>query len=324
MQRFLALLFLIASSGAGHAVELSLPPNAILTREVVEQRGTYFLPTGPYADGVLPVIEIEGRIVQQAWRIKGQALTTLQVLSPLQAQLRLAKFEVLFDCVGQECGGFDFRFGTRVMAAPDMFVDLFDYRFLAARHGAEGAGADYVTILASYAGNTGYVQIIHVAPQDVSAISVSSLAPVAGVGGDVTSAAGAGNDTVPNRSGLQAGLTQQGHVVLADIEFASGSSILEQGPFASLRELAEFLNADRSRRIALVGHTDAVGELEPNVTLSRRRAASVLERLAVTYGVPRTQLEAGGMGYLSPVASNLTAEGREANRRVEAVLLSAE
>ena len=30
------------------------------------------------------------------------------------------------------------------------------------------------------------------------------------------------------------------------------------------------------------------------------------------------------MGYLAPIAPNLTPEGREANRRVEAVLISTE
>ena len=33
------------------------------------------------------------------------------------------------------------------------------------------------------------------------------------------------------------------------------------------------------------------------------------------------QLEAEGMGYLSPLATNLTAEGRERNRRVEVIFL---
>ena len=56
----------------------------------------------------------------------------------------------------------------------------------------------------------------------------------------------------------------------------------------------------------------------------RRRAESVLERLATVHGVARDQLETGGVAYLSPIASNLTAGGREANRRVEAVLLNTE
>ena len=42
------------------------------------------------------------------------------------------------------------------------------------------------------------------------------------------------------------------------------------------------------------------------------------------YEVPRAQMESNGMGYLSPVAPNTTEAGREANRRVEAVLLNAE
>lgn len=33
---------------------------------------------------------------------------------------------------------------------------------------------------------------------------------------------------------------------------------------------------------------------------------------------------AEGLGYLAPVTSNLSAEGREANRRVEVILISSE
>ncbi len=74
-------------------------------------------------------------------------------------------------------------------------------------------------------------------------------------------------------------------------------------------------------RIMLVGHTDSVGGLDPNIALSRDRAASVRQRLIDAYGVAPNRLEAQGMGYLAPIASNLTAQGRETNRRVEAVLL---
>jgi len=71
-----------------------------------------------------------------------------------------------------------------------------------------------------------------------------------------------------------------------------------------------------------VGHTDAEGSLDGNIALSRRRAASVLERLVTAYQVDRRQMEAQGMGYLAPIASNLTEEGREANRRVEVIVTS--
>ena len=45
------------------------------------------------------------------------------------------------------------------------------------------------------------------------------------------------------------------------------------------------------------------------------------ERLITAYGASRPQLRAEGMGWLAPLATNLTPEGREANRRVEAVVL---
>ena len=86
----------------------------------------------------------------------------------------------------------------------------------------------------------------------------------------------------------------------------------------------ETLRSDGTLRIALVGHTDATGSLEANVAVSRARAVSVRERLIADYGVDATQMDAEGMGYLAPVASNLTPDGRERNRRVEAVLLNVE
>jgi OOP family OmpA-OmpF porin len=215
----------------------------------------------------------------------------------------------LFECGGSECGGFDFRFATEVLPAPDMHVDLTDFRFLSASKGAE----DHLSILVSRSENAGFVQMIRVTPVVAQAkvdtpiqIEASAQAPVAPTGT------------------LEDSLSQSGRAVLGDLTFETGSAALGAGPFRSLQALAGFLLEDPARRVALVGHTDAVGTLDNNVALSKRRAAAVLERLAATHDVPRSQLEAEGMGYLSPIAPNLTDEGREANRRVEVVLLHTE
>lgn len=303
-------------AAAAPAQDLTLPPGATLTRELRDPADTYFLPVGPYEAGDLPVREIEGRILIQAWRLEAQDITTLQILAPLREQLLAAGYEVLFDCTAQECGGFDFRFETRILPAPDMFVDLFDYRYLAARRTApEGDGAAYLSVVVSRAGASGYLQITRIAPRDAATgleVSVPRQEPAL-------------PEPPPGpEASLAQALTGRGHVVLADLSFETGSSALGPGPFASLRELAAFLKADAARRVALVGHTDSTGALDGNIALSRRRAASVLERLVKAHGVPSEQLEAGGMGYLAPVASNLSPAGREANRRVEAVLLNTE
>nr|WP_309501975.1 OmpA family protein [uncultured Roseovarius sp.] len=326
----LACLCSILSLSPAHALKLELPGNGTLSREVVHDPDTYQLPIGPWADGSMPVLEVSGRVVQQAWRIDVDGITTLQVLRPLAAQLEAAGYDVLLRCAGQACGGFDFRFGTKVLPAPDMFVDLFDYRFMSAR-AAGPQGPEYVSLLVSRSSSTAYVQITHVGSDASAPPTVSpnpNARPVARPGAGEASAtpaspdAGTGNETaIPP---IASALVSQGHVILHDLEFETGSSALGTGPFATVEALAAFLKSDPTRRIVLVGHTDAVGNLETNIALSQRRATSVLERLVTAYGVPRAQLDAQGMGYLSPVAPNLTPEGREANRRVEAVLLNSE
>ncbi len=302
------------------AAELTLPGNAVMAREKVVPAGSYFVPLGPFDNDALPTIEIEGRVVQQAWHVEAQALTTLQMLTPLREQIVQSGYEILFDCQAQECGGFDFRFNISVLPAPDMFVDLINYRFLSAKRSKDGEQADYILVLLSQSGPKGYTQITQVTSVD-AASGILVVAPDK----DVTNA-NSGTVVRPDqRDGpIAEQLITTGHIVLQNLEFESGSSTLGPGPFEALADLAAFLLSDDVRRVALVGHTDNVGALEGNVTLSRRRAVSVLERLVEGYGIPREHLEAGGMGYLSPVTSNLTAEGRKINRRVEAVLLNTE
>ncbi|WP_294621899.1 OmpA family protein [uncultured Roseovarius sp.] len=291
------------------ALDLDLPGAATMTRERIEEAGTYRLPIGPYNDGQLPVLEVEGHVTQQSWRLEAQGMTTLQIIDPLRETIRNQGYEVLLDCSGPECGGFDFRFNTRVLPAPDMFVDLFDYRFLSARKSGEESKPDYLSLMVSRSGATNYVQLMHVQPNGGAALSITANRNLPRAGSDTP---------------LAKQLLAQGHIILSDLDFSTGSSDLGPGPFASLQALAGFLKSDPARRIALVGHTDTVGALDRNIALSKRRAASVLERLVSAHDVPRTQIAAEGMGYLAPIASNLTAEGREANRRVEAVLLNAE
>jgi OOP family OmpA-OmpF porin len=113
-------------------------------------------------------------------------------------------------------------------------------------------------------------------------------------------------------------------VVLPGLDFETGSAALADRTYPALRALAGYLAADPARRIALVGHTDRVGELDSNMALSKQRAASVAERLVDRHGVAPEKLESHGVGYLSPRAPNATSGGREMNRRVEAVPLDAD
>lgn len=313
-QRLAALALAMALPGAALALELELPFNSQLTTRVVTAPDSHALPVGAITPEGLPQRILEGQVERQAFRIPGQALTTLQLLEPLRAQLAGAGYEPIFECHAAGCGGFDFRFATEVLPAPDMYVDLTDFRFLAVHRGA----GDHIGLLVSASANAGFIQMIRTTSGQASGVRTQLTA-----GGVAT--------TEPAQPGVPQpdaplsvidSLKQRGHVALSDLTFDTGASSLAPGRFATLEALAAFLRADPTRRIALVGHTDAVGGLPGNITLSRQRATSVMSRLVSDYAVPAAQLEAEGMGYLSPVAPNTTPEGREANRRVEAVLLN--
>lgn len=312
MSRLFAFLFattLCADQAA--AVTLDMPSNATLTVEDVAGLDSYAMPTGPWTPEGLPVLTGTGEVRQQAWRIDAPGLTTLQLIQPLTNQLEEVGFEELFTCSDDVCGGFDFRFGTPVLPAPAMHVDLGDYRFVATQRVVDG-NTELLSILASRSSSAGFVQVIRVGAAN-SALIASAEAPAARA------------ITTPTITGdLAQTLESVGHFVLSDLAFQTGSAQLGDTTFATLEDLAAYLLANPERTVALVGHTDAVGSLDGNVALSKRRAGSVLERLVTSYDIPRRQLEAEGMGYLSPIATNLTEEGREANRRVEVIVTSTE
>ncbi|WP_323784144.1 OmpA family protein [Thalassovita sp.] len=289
------------------ALDLILPGSADLLANENVALDSYALPLGPYADGALWTDPIEGHVTRQSWRIAAQGMTSLQLLAPLREQLQQAGYEVLFECDTLDCGGFDFRFETEVLPAPLMHVDLGDFRFLS----AQKEPGDYLGLLVSRSANAGFIQLIRVVQPGENPDAALNV-KVAEVSAD--------NVALP--SDIVGLLVTQGHVVLNDLSFETGSSSLGDGNYASLEALSAFLSADPTRRIALVGHTDAVGDLNRNIALSKKRAASVLERLVSDYGAVRGQLSAEGMGYLAPIAPNQTPEGRDTNRRVEAVLLN--
>lgn len=306
--RLVALCFLMA--GAVSAQTLEFPSNASLQIDRESPLESYTLPTGIWDRGTMPTREVEGQFSQQAWRIDAVSLTTLQLLRPLREQLRNDRFNIIFDCQTEACGGFDFRFAIETLPPPEMRVNIGDFRFLAAERAGEN-GEEYVTLLVSRTSQAGYVQITRVAPL------ASTPPPLAR-----TSAFSPGVVLIDGDDALSAMLENRGRAVLADLKFATGSAQLDDAEFSSLEALASYLSAFPQRSVALVGHTDASGSLDANIALSKRRAASVLERLVSDYGVSRRQLEAEGMGYLAPISSNLTEEGRDANRRVEVIITS--
>ena len=105
-----------------------------------------------------------------------------------------------------------------------------------------------------------------------------------------------------------------------DILFATDSASLRPDLQRDIRAVASNLNAYPDSTIQVLGHTDNVGDAGYNQDLSYRRADSVAAILT-SEGVASHRIQSIGRGESQPVASNLSPEGRQQNRRVEIVIL---
>ena len=305
-----ALFALALAASPAAALDLPFPAPAELMAEVDEAGAAVMLATGNWTEGGLPQMTLEGDALQRSWRIEGD-FTSLAVMGALRDAVESAGFRILHQCAARECGGFDFRYAIPLLPEPFMHVDLGDYRYLSARKGEAG-----LAVMVSRSAAAVHVEVTEVAAANASAaVPTVPSATTSTVPTPTASPA-------PPATGIAAGLQQDGRVVLEDLAFASGAGALLPGDYPSLAALAEWLAANPEARIVLVGHTDASGGLAGNVALSKQRAASVRAALLAVPGVQAAQVGAEGVGYLAPRAPNQTEEGRQKNRRVEAVLAS--
>ena len=106
--------------------------------------------------------------------------------------------------------------------------------------------------------------------------------------------------------------------------FDFDSARMAFGARAKMRQIAAVVNVPqyRSRKIAVEGHTDAVGSADYNLDLSYRRAESVAKELVFS-GVQKERTTVREFGETRPLAPNRNPdgtdnpEGRMRNRRVE-------
>ncbi len=110
-----------------------------------------------------------------------------------------------------------------------------------------------------------------------------------------------------------------GKAVLYGILFDTGKSDIKPESADALKKITEYLNANPTVKIIVVGHTDNVGTFASNMTLSRARAESIKNYLITTSKIAASRLLSEGVGPLCPVSTNSTDEGKKLNRRVEIV-----
>lgn len=109
-------------------------------------------------------------------------------------------------------------------------------------------------------------------------------------------------------------------IILKGVLFETGSARLKDESKEVLDGVAMTLKRYPKMKVEVAGYTDSQGSKRVNEQLSERRARSVVSYL-IAMGVNAENMVARGYGPADPVATNATAAGRAANRRVELHIL---
>lgn len=110
---------------------------------------------------------------------------------------------------------------------------------------------------------------------------------------------------------------------LRNINFRLNRSLLLPESYRELDTLLKILREYPGMEIQINGHTDSINSDAYNLKLSMNRARACVNYL-IKKGIDKKRLRWKGYGERQPVASNHSAEGRYANRRVEFVVLKVE
>ncbi len=104
--------------------------------------------------------------------------------------------------------------------------------------------------------------------------------------------------------------------ILKNIFFDTDSFRLKPESMGQLMEIVVFMNKNPRLLVEIGGHTDNQGSESYNLTLSAKRAEAVVKAL-INMGASASKLKSKGYGFSTPVADNMTEEGRAQNRRTE-------
>ena len=277
-------------------------PGSVITSYDVIEFDEYDLLTGPVPNRneMGDFEHLEGRITKIIYEI-GADRSTLEVMRNYENAFKAGDFETLYACKNEDCGGRGFN--HQVVPYIARFAENYaDQRYRAIRTDGQG-GATFISLYivrntsegGSRAGWT-YARLVVIETEQMQTQLVTVAA----------------ND-------MRDAIAETGAVALYGIRFDFDSAKILSESRPALDEIGKLLHEDPALSLHVVGHTDNAGSLDYNLDLSRQRAEAVVRDLVSTYGIDPGRLDAHGVGFLSPVASNDADSGRALNRRVELV-----
>lgn len=245
---------------------------------------------------------VEGKLTRIAYHAPS-GRSALEVFRNYEQALQAGGFELLYRCDNEACGGRTFNeAATPADLHTYMAYNEKDQRYLLARL-ARATGDVYAAVYVVRAYSIGgpnkdrvyaNLQIVEsqAMQQDMVKVDANAMAK---------------------------GLDAEGHIALYEIYFDTDKAELKPASAGALIEIAKLLSAQPKLKVLIVGHTDNVGALDYNRSLSERRAQAVVDALVKQHKVARDRLTAVGVGMAAPIASNDGEAGRAKNRRVELV-----
>jgi len=296
-----------AAGGPDHPM-ISRFPGAEIRTSTVKSFDELTLPLGPFkrkqitpsqwSGAIEKTQKLEGKVTRIVYT-NPEGRSSLEVFRSYRDALAKAGFEVLFECGGTECAESGTNddvpdFGRWCVEGLDCKETM---RYVAARlKRTEGDVWVGVKVLINgYSTGGTVLDVVEVKPLQADLVSVKSA------------------------DAIRSDIGSTGHSPIYGVYFDTGKAIVKPESDPTLAEIAKLLEADPAMKVHVVGHTDNVGTLPFNMTLSKQRADAVVASLVSRWHVAAARLDAAGVGSLAPVTTNRTEEGRAKNRRVELV-----
>ncbi|WP_353721392.1 OmpA family protein [Dyadobacter sp. 676] len=107
---------------------------------------------------------------------------------------------------------------------------------------------------------------------------------------------------------------------LSNTMFTQSSAEVIPSSYAELDRIVETMKSYPAMEILLEGHTDNQGEVQKNIKLAADRVEQVKKYL-LSKGIDGKRIQTKAWGPARPIASNLTEQTRQKNRRVEFTIL---
>lgn len=110
----------------------------------------------------------------------------------------------------------------------------------------------------------------------------------------------------------------EGKIIVNGIKFDINKATLKPESMGPINKISQLMQKQTDLNFSVEGHTDSDGGDDANMTLSKARGKTVMDKL-IAMGISEDRLKFTGFGESKPLDNNSTPEGKANNRRVEFV-----